>query len=62
MFESYLPILIVAVVLGLLTQGFVNASYRRYSKVPLATGQSGVEVARRMLEAEGLGRVGIEMV
>lgn len=62
MFDSFLPILVVAVVLGLLTQWFVNATYRRYSKVALATGQSGIEVARRMLEAEGLGRVGIEMV
>jgi uncharacterized protein len=62
MFESYLPILIIAVVLGLATQGYVNSSYKRYSKVPLATGKTGAEVARQMLDAEGLGHVGIEMV
>jgi uncharacterized protein len=62
MFASYLPILIIAVVLGLATQGYVNSSYRRYSKVPLATGKSGAEVARQMLDSEGLGHVGIEMV
>ncbi|MDF1541601.1 MAG: zinc metallopeptidase [Anaerosomatales bacterium] len=62
MFGSYLPILIIAVVLGLATQGFVNASYRRYSQVALATGKSGAEVARYMLDSEGLGHVGIEMV
>ncbi|MDY0088525.1 MAG: zinc metallopeptidase [Coriobacteriia bacterium] len=62
MFESYLPILLIAVVLGAITQGFVNSSYRRYSKVALATGQSGAEVARRMLDAEGLANVTIERV
>lgn len=62
MFGSYLPILIIAVVLGLATQGYVNSSYRRYSQVALATGQSGAEVARAMLDAEGLSHVGIEMV
>lgn len=62
MFGSYLPILIIAVVLGLVTQWFVNSSYRRYSQVDLATGQSGAEVARRMLDSEGLHHVGIEMV
>lgn len=62
MFGSYLPILLIAVVLGFLTQGYVNSSYRRYSKVALATGESGAEVARRVLDSEGLGHVGIEMV
>jgi uncharacterized protein len=62
MLDSYLPILLIAVVLGFITQGYVNSSYRRYSKVALATGQSGAEVARQMLNAEGLSHVGIEMV
>lgn len=62
MLDSYLPILLIAVVLGFITQGYVNSSYRRYSKVALATGQSGAEVARQMLHAEGLSHVGIEMV
>ncbi len=62
MFGSYLPVLIIAVVLGFITQGYVNSSYRRYSRVALATGQSGAEVARAMLDAEGLNHVRIEMV
>lgn len=61
-FDSYLPILLIAVVLGAITQGFVNSSYRRYSQVALATGESGAEVARRMLDAEGLSNVAIERV
>ncbi len=62
MLGSYFPILIVAMLLGAVTQWFVSSSYRRYSKVPLATGHSGAEVARRMLDAEGLHKVGIEIV
>ncbi len=62
MFGSYLPILILAVALGAITQWFVNSSFRRFSAVPLATGRSGAEVARSMLDAEGLHHVGIEMV
>jgi len=62
MLGSYLPILIIAVLLGTVTQWFVSSSYRRYSKVPLVTGQSGAEVARRMLDSEGLHHVGIEIV
>ncbi len=62
MFGSYLPILIIAVVLGLVTQWYINSSYRRYSQVPLATGQTGAQVARHMLDSEGLTHVGIEMI
>ncbi len=62
MFGSYLPILLLAVVLGLATQGWVNSSFRKYSKVPLATGLTGAEVARRMLDANGLHDVAIEQI
>lgn len=57
---SYWVILLVSVVLGGLAQAWVNGSFKRYSAVPLATGMSGAEVARRMLDAEGLFDVGIE--
>ncbi|MDP2180970.1 MAG: zinc metallopeptidase [Actinomycetota bacterium] len=62
MLSSYWGIMIVAVVLGLATQWWVNSSFRRYSAVPLATGQSGAEVARAMLASNGLHEVAIEQV
>lgn len=62
LFGSYLPILIIAVVLGVVTQGWVNSAFKRYSAVPLATGMSGAEVARAMLDANGLRDVRIEQV
>lgn len=54
--------MIIGLALGGLTQLFVNSSFKRFSKVALATGQSGAEVARRMLDAEGLHSVRIERV
>ena len=55
-------IFIVAMVLGLVTQGFVNSAYRKNSRVALPPGLSGAMVARRVLDAEGLQNVAIEMV
>lgn len=62
MFGSYLPILLFALILGSGTQWWVNSSFRRYSKVALATGMSGAEVARAMLDANGLHHVQVERV
>lgn len=59
---SYLGILILSIVLGLVTQGWVTSAFRRWSKVPLATGASGAQVARRMLDEAGLAHVGIEVI
>jgi Zn-dependent membrane protease YugP len=60
--SSYMVLMIVSIVLGLATQGYIKAQYGRYSKVPLSTGMSGAEVARRMLDDAGLRDVGIETV
>lgn len=59
---SFLGIMILSVVLGFATQAWVNGSFRRWSKVALATGMSGAEVARKMLDEAGLPHVAIEMV
>jgi Zn-dependent membrane protease YugP len=54
--------MLFAMVLGFVTQGYVNRAYRRWSQVALATGRTGAEVARAMLDSEGLSNVGIELV
>lgn len=59
---GYLVIMIVGLALGLITQSWIKSAYRKWSRVPLATGLSGAEVARRMLNENGLAGVGIEMV
>ena len=58
---QYLVIMIVALILGFVTQGYVNRAYRRWSQVQLATGRTGAQVARAMLDSEGLQRVGIDV-
>jgi len=60
--SQYVLIMIAALILGFITQGYVNRAYRRWSQVPLATGRTGAQVARAMLDSEGLSSVGIEMV
>jgi len=59
---SYLVIMVVGLVLGLGTQAWIKSSYRKWSRVPLATGRSGAEVARAMLDQNGLSDVPINQV
>jgi len=59
---QYLLIMVFALILGFVTQGYVNSAYRKWSQVQLMTGRTGAEVARTMLDSEGLHAVGIEMV
>jgi len=56
-----LPFFILATVLGLATQAFVKNSYRKHSQQMLPIGLTGAEVARRVLDSEGLSRVTIEL-
>ena len=47
---SYWLIIIVSLVLGGLTQAYIKRTYARWSAVPASSGQTGAEVARRMLD------------
>ena len=58
----YMLIIVVSTVLGLVTQGYVNHTYRRWSQVPAGMGATGAEIARRILDSEGLYDVTIERV
>ena len=59
---GYLAIVFVSLVLGGLTQAYINRSYRRWSQVSATAGATGEEVARRMLDSEGASAVGITLV
>ena len=59
---GYLAIVFVSLVLGGLTQAYINSSYRRWSQVSATAGATGEEVARRMLDSEGASAVGITLV
>ena len=61
--EGTLYLLILgALALSLLAQVLVNSRFERYRKVPTASGLTGGEVARRLLDDVGLRNVRIERV
>lgn len=51
-----------ALALSLLAQALVNRRFERYRKVPTASGLTGAEAARRLLDDAGLQNVRIERV
>ena len=55
-------LVIGAILLGLVAQGLVSRTYARYSQVPAAAGLTGAEVARRILDVNGLSHVQINRV
>ena len=59
---NYLMLIIVTFVLGLGTQAFINSSYKKYSRVDSGTGLTGAQIARRMLDDNGLTHVQVNCV
>ena len=59
---EYLFIVLVSLVLGLATQSYIKSTYKKWSRIPLRTGQTGAEVARHMLDSQGASAVGITSV
>ncbi len=58
----YLLFTLPALILGFWAQMKVQGAFRKYSKVRTYTGLTGAEIARRMLDANGLNNVSIEQV
>ncbi len=59
---NYWGILLLSLVLGGTTQLYIRSTFSRYSKVPVANGSTGAEIARRMLDTNGLQAVQIRPV
>ena len=55
---AYLLLVVASLILGVATQGYINSTYKTWSRVP-SDGDAGADVARRMLDASGCGAVGI---
>lgn len=58
----YFVFALPALILGLWAQFKVQSSFRKYSQVRSMVGLSGSEIARRMLDMNGLYNVNVEMV
>ena len=61
MMNSSFLLLIGAIILGFIAQGWVSSAFKKYSKVPTANGMGGAQAARRILDMNGLRDVTIEM-
>lgn len=53
----YLFFLIIPLVLGLAVQGWLKSTFAKNSKIPVGSGLSGADVARRVLDSNGLSDV-----
>lgn len=58
---AYMLLVLVSTVIGLAAHGYINSTYRTWSRVP-AAGATGADVARRMLDANGCHAVDIKRV
>lgn len=56
----YLVLILPAMLLGLWAQARVNSTFNRYSHVRCRQGYTGSQVARRILDANGLTDVRLE--
>ncbi|MGZ4431571.1 MAG: zinc metallopeptidase [Gaiellales bacterium] len=58
----YLLFAIPPMILGLLAQRWVTHTFQEASKVPTASGLTGAEVSRRLLDSGGLSNIGVEPI
>ena len=59
---GYYGIVIVSLILGGITQAYIRSQYKRWGRVPASTGETGAQVAQRMLNDAGATDVGITSV
>lgn len=57
-----LMIVAVTMVIGFATQGYINSSYSKYAQVDNTIGLTGAQIARRMLDDNGLYDVQVQAV
>lgn len=55
-------LLIPAIIFTAVAQGKVKRAYAKYSRIPTRRGMTGGEVARRILDSNGMGHVPIEVI
>lgn len=59
---SYLIYILPGIILAMYAQAKISSAYEKYNKVTASTGLSGAEVARKILDRNGLSYVDIKMV
>jgi Zn-dependent membrane protease YugP len=59
---SYLLLIVISLVLGFGTQAYIKHTYKKWNRVPISSGLTGAQAARKMLDSNGLSQVAIECV
>ena len=59
---TYVLIVLPSVILAMWASANVNSTFKKYSKVPSSSGYTGMDAARRILDANGLTNIRIEHV
>ena len=59
-FTLYILCFIVPLILGLAVQGWLRSTFARNSQVPIASGRTGADVARQILDSNGLTDVQVQ--
>ncbi|MDR3037107.1 MAG: zinc metallopeptidase [Coriobacteriales bacterium] len=59
---SYLMLIAITLIVGFGTQAFIKSTFRKWGKVPISSGLTGAQAARRMLDENGLAQVSIKRV
>jgi Zn-dependent membrane protease YugP len=58
----WLLLIVVSLALGFGTQIYIKNRYKKWSRVPITSGLSGAQAARKMLDENGLGNVAVVAV
>ena len=61
-FDSTMIILIPAMILTMYAQGKISSAYSKFSRIRTASGYTGMQTARYILDSNGLSNVRIELV
>jgi Zn-dependent membrane protease YugP len=59
---SFLLLIAASLILGFGTQAYIKHTYKKWSRVPISSGLTGAQAARRMLDANGLSNVAITQI
>ena len=59
---TWLVLIVVSLAIGFGTQLYIKSRYKKWNRVANTVGLSGGQFARKMLDANGLSQVGIEVV
>ncbi|MDR3053192.1 MAG: zinc metallopeptidase [Coriobacteriales bacterium] len=58
----YLILIAVTLILGIGGQAYIKHSFKKWNKVPITTGMTGAQAARKMLDDNGLIHVSVQQV